>query len=140
VSELLAALPGHSTMAYVLVQHLDPAHDSLLPEILAKKTAMPVSQIHDEQTVEPGHVYVIPPNTTLTLLEGRFHLALRKRGSARHMPIDILFASLADARAHTAIGVVLSGGNSDGALGVQAIKQGGGITFAQKPGSTVCAS
>ncbi len=132
VSELLAALPS-TDMAYVLVQHLDPEHKSLLAEILEKKTAMPVVPIHEGLIVEPAHVYVIPPNTTLTLIEDRFHLGQRESG--RHHPIDMFMTSLAEARADTAIGVVLSGADADGALGVQAIKYGGGIAFAQTPES-----
>jgi two-component system CheB/CheR fusion protein len=135
ICELLAALPSQSGMAYVLVQHLDPAHESLLPEILAKKTAMPVIQIRDDLSVEAGHVYVIPPNAVLTLSDGRFRLTRRKRGGGQHLPIDTFFASVADTRGAAAIGVVLSGGHSDGALGLQAIKQGGGLTFAQTPES-----
>src|SRR6185312_12179527 len=103
VSELLAALPPKSDLAFVVVQHLDPQHESLLPDLLSKKTALPVAQIHDGLAVEAGHVYVIPPNATLTLTEDRFHLTPRESGL--HHPVDILFASLAEARAGAAIGV-----------------------------------
>ena len=133
VSELLAALPATSDMAYVVIQHLDPEHKSLLAEILTKKTRMPVVEIHEGLGIEPAHVYVIPPNVTLTLSEDRFLLA--PRGSGRNHPIDLFLASLAENRAEAAIGVVLSGGDADGTLGVQAIKQSGGITFAQEPQS-----
>ena len=81
VSELLSALPATSDMAYVVIQHLDPDHESLLAEILAKKTAMPVVQIHEDLPVEPAHVYVIPPNATLTLGGDRFRLAPRGSGN-----------------------------------------------------------
>jgi two-component system CheB/CheR fusion protein len=134
VSELLAALPRKSDMAYVVVQHLDPGHHSLLAELLAKKTAMPVVQVHDGVRIEASHVYVIPPNATLTLLGEQLHLKPRPTEGPHH-PVDILFTSLAEARADAAIGVVLSGGDSDGSLGVQAIKHSGGITFAQDPQS-----
>jgi two-component system CheB/CheR fusion protein len=133
VSELLAALPATSDMAYVVIQHLDPEHKSLLAEILTKKTRMPVVEIHEGLGIEPAHVYVIPPNVTLTLSDDRFLLA--PRGSGRNHPIDLFLASLAENRAEAAIGVVLSGGDADGTLGVQAIKQSGGITFAQEPQS-----
>jgi two-component system CheB/CheR fusion protein len=113
---------------------LDPAHDSLLAELLAKKTAMPVVQIHDGVAIEASHVYVIPPNVAVTVLGERLHLKPRPN-EGRHHPVDILFTSLAEARADAAIGVVLSGGDSDGSLGMQAIKHGGGITFAQEPQS-----
>ena len=135
ISELLAALPAQGEMAYVLVQHLDPAHASLLPELLAKKTLMPVVQIEDDLAVQSAHVYVIPPNATLTLDGERFHLKRRPAGGGLHLPIDTLFVSLAEQRGSAAIGVVLSGSNADGSRGVRAIKQAGGITFAQEPQS-----
>jgi two-component system CheB/CheR fusion protein len=135
ISELLAALPPRADMAYVLVQHLDPAHESLLPELLAKKTTMPVVQIRNDMDVEAGHVYVIPPNATLTLAAQRFRLTRRPSGGGLHLPIDTLFASLAEERGSASIGVVLSGSNSDGSRGVRAIKQAGGIVFAQLPES-----
>ena len=135
VSELLAALPSHTGMAFVVVQHLDPGHESLLTEILSKKTSLSVQQVHDGMLVEADHVYVIPPNTSLTLADEHLHLTTRGSGRGGHRPADILFRSLAEARASSAIGVVLSGGDSDGALGIQAIKDRGGITFAQEPAS-----
>ena len=135
ISELLAALPAQSEMAFVLVQHLDPAHESLLPEILTKKTAMPVVQVRDDMEVAAGHVYVIPPNATMTVERQRFRLTRRPSGTGLHLPIDALFASLAEERGSAAIGVVLSGGNADGSRGVRAIKQAGGIVFAQLPES-----
>ncbi|MEJ1963741.1 MAG: chemotaxis protein CheB [Gammaproteobacteria bacterium] len=135
ISELLAALPAQGKMAYVLVQHLDPAHTSLLPELLAKKTGMPVVQIEEGLAVQSAHVYVIPPNATLTLDGEHFHLERRPAGGGLHLPIDALFVSLAEQRGSAAIGVVLSGGNADGSRGVRAVKHAGGITFAQQPQS-----
>ncbi|MEJ0034745.1 MAG: chemotaxis protein CheB [Gammaproteobacteria bacterium] len=135
ISELLAALPAESNMAFALVQHLDPAHESLLPELLAKKTSMPVVQVRDELTVEAGHVYVIPPNATLTIVGQCFRLTRRPSGTGLHLPVDSLFASLAQERGSAAICVVLSGGNADGSRGVRAIKQAGGVVFAQLPES-----
>ncbi len=135
VSELLAALPSETGMAFVVVQHLDPGHESLLTEILSKKTSLSVQQVHDGMRVEADHVYVIPPNTSLTLVDEHLRLTTRPSGRGGHRPADILFRSLAEARASSAIGVVLSGGDSDGALGIQAIKDRGGITFAQEPAS-----
>ena len=135
LSELLSALPPKSEAAYVVIQHLDPAHKSFLTELLAKRTAMPVLQISEGLSIEPAHVYVIPPNASVTLSGDRLHLTPRNREGERHHPVDRFFTSLADERADAAIGVVLSGGDSDGALGVQAIKHAGGITFAQAPQS-----
>lgn len=126
-------------MAYVVIQHLDPEHKSLLPEILAKKTRLSVEQIHDGLVVQANKVYVIPPNTALTLSEDRFRLT-RRASEGPHHPVDVFFSSLAEARADAAIGIVLSGGDSDGSIGVQQIKHNGGITFAQEPESARFAS
>ena len=134
ISEFLVALPPKSAMAYVVIQHLDPDHPSLLPEILAKKTAMPVEQIHDGLGVQADRVYVMPPNSTLTLSEDRFCLT-RRMSERPHHPVDVFFSSIADARRDAAVGVVLSGADSDGSIGVRQIKQAGGITFAQQPES-----
>ena len=133
VGELLGALPAATGMAYIVVQHLDPKHESLLPEILAKKTAMPVSAAHSGQIVLPDHVYVIPPDVTLSVHGGR--ISLRPRASTHEppLPVDVLFRSLADAYGDSAIGVVLSGGGSDGSAGVRALRMAGGITLAQTP-------
>ena len=134
ISEFLAELPSKSDLAYVVIQHLAPEHKTLLPEILAKKTSMSVEQILDGLVLHANQVYVIPPNTTLTLSEDHFRLTPRASEGPHH-PVDVFFSSLAQARADAAIGVVLSGGDSDGSLGVQQIKQNGGITFAQQPAS-----
>jgi len=133
-TELLATLPTDTGMAFVLVQHLDPEHPSLLTALLARTTAMPVEEVHDGMRVEPNHVYVIPPNTSLSLVEGSLRLAPRV-GRSPHLPIDHFFFSLADERQHLAIGVILSGTASDGAEGIRAIKARCGITFAQEEAS-----
>lgn len=135
VSELLAGLPAATGMAFLFVQHLDPGHGSLLVEILTKKTPLTVTEAQNGMAVAPEHLYVIPPNTTLTLLRGVLRLQRRQISELRHMPIDILLHSLAEERGHLAIGVILSGGGSDGTLGLRAIKERGGITFAQEPAS-----
>jgi two-component system CheB/CheR fusion protein len=132
VSELLAALRPKSDMAYVVVQHLDPGHESLLAELLGKKTTMPVESVHDGIEIQANHVYVIPPNASLTMHDEQLHLAPRTCERPHH-PADIFFTSLAEARGDAAIGVVLSGADADGSHGVQAIKHSGGITFAQEP-------
>jgi two-component system CheB/CheR fusion protein len=135
LSELLAAVPGDSGMAYIIVQHLDPGHESLLTEILSRRTSLPVQEAQEGLRVKADHVYVIPPNSALTLADDHLHLSPRAGGRERHRPADILFRSVAEACGDEAIGVVLSGGDADGTLGVQAIKHRGGITFAQDPGS-----
>ena len=129
-SEFLAALPANTGMAFVLVQHLDPDHPSLLTTLLARTTAMTVEEVQDGVRIQPNHVYVIPPNTSLTLVEGSLRLAPRAGGSP-HLPIDHFFFSLADEQQRLAIGVILSGTACDGAEGIRAIKARFGITFAQ---------
>ena len=133
IAELLGGLPAATGMAYIVVQHLDPRHESLLSEILAKKTAIPVSVALSGEIVQPDHVYVIPPDVTLTVLDGRIDLGPRPSTPERSLPIDALFKSLAEAYGDSAIAVVLSGGDSDGSAGVQAVRRAGGITLAQTP-------
>ena len=130
-TQLLEHLPADTGMAYVLIQHLDPTHASMLPEILPRSTPMPVVEAKDGTRLEPNHVYVIPAAWRATLSDGKLQLIARPKGSERELPIDLFFQSLADQRGAGAIGVVLSGTLSDGARGLQAIKAGGGITFAQ---------
>jgi len=128
---LLKALPVNTGMAFVLVQHLDPDHESMLTHLLSHSTAMPVTEVQEGMTVEPNHVYVIPPNTTMVIREGVLHLVARAEPGAKHMPVDHFLRSLAENESSRAIGVILSGAASDGTLGLKAIKGEGGITFAQ---------
>src|SRR6266852_4207096 len=130
-TQLLKALPPRTGMAYVLVQHLDPTHESVLTELLTKTTEMPVRQVTDATPVEPNHVYVIPPNVDLIISQGILRLTARTEARGHHMPIDRFLRSLAEDQGSNAIGVVLSGTASDGTLGLAAIKAEGGITFAQ---------
>lgn len=133
--QLLAALPLDSGMAFVLIQHLAPKHESLLSALLGKKTRMPVVDVQEGVHVRPDHVYVIPPNADLTIADGALHLAALPEERTHRMPIDHFFRSLAEDQHGRAIGVILSGTATDGTLGLQAIKANGGITFAQDEGS-----
>ncbi|MEG4209763.1 chemotaxis protein CheB [Microcoleus sp. S13_B4] len=130
-TELLSHLPIDTGMAFVLIQHLDPAQKSLLSEILARTTQMPVNEVKDGIAVEPNQVYVIPPNTKMVLSKGVLQLFPREKIYGKYMPGDAFFTSLAIDRGHKAIAVVLSGGDGDGSLGLKAIKAAGGMTFAQ---------
>jgi two-component system, chemotaxis family, CheB/CheR fusion protein len=132
-SQLLAAVPDNTGAAFVLVQHLDPQHESALTDLLASSTRMPVVTVHDGMKVEPDHVYVIPPNTSMVLEDGSLRLVEREPGL--HLPIDIFFRSLAQVQGSRAVGIVLSGNASDGSLGVRAIKAECGLTFAQDEGT-----
>ena len=129
-TELLSHLPDDTGMAFVLIQHLDPKHDSHLTELLSKESNMPVSEVTGETRVEANHVYVIPPRCNLGISAGVLHTPPRP-ASGCNMPVDSFLRELAADRGSKALGVVLSGTASDGTLGLQAIKAAGGITFAQ---------
>ena len=135
--KLLKAIPIDSGMAFVLVQHLDPNHESLLPDILQKFTKTPVVEIVDDTKVYPNHIYVIPSNKILVATDGVLLLTPRpaKGKTNRNLPIDLFFTSLAAIHQDYAIGVVLSGTATDGTLGLKAIKENGGITIAQDEAS-----
>ena len=129
--QLLKELPADTGMAFVLVQHLAPKHESILSELLAKATKMPVVEVTQGMPVRANHIYVIPPNADMTLDDGILHLSPLNVNRSLRMPIDSFFRSLADTYQNRAVGVILSGTASDGTLGMQAIKAMGGVTFAQ---------
>ena len=130
-TQLLKHLLIDTGMAFVLIQHLHPNHKSLLSEILARVTQMPVSEVQSGMTVEPNQVYIIPPNTKMILSDGVLQLTPREKVQGKYMPADAFFSSLAADRGRKAIAVVLSGADGDGSLGLKAIKAAGGVTFAQ---------
>ena len=136
---LIRAIPENSGLAYILVQHLEPTHESMLVEILQKVTRIPVQEITNNVLVEPDHVYVIPTNKLLTANDGRLELSPRGPKNEKNMPIDVFFTSLSEVHQGHAIGVVLSGTATDGTLGLKAIKDHGGFTFAQEPPSAAFA-
>src|SRR5262249_39671517 len=124
-------LPVETGMAFVLVQHLDPVHESALTQILTRATRMPVLEVENNLRVEPNHVYIIPPNTGMTISKRVLKLTKRVPNRTPHRSIDFFFESLAQDQGERAIGVVLSGTATDGTLGLEAIKAEGGFTFAQ---------
>ena len=134
-SALLAELPAATGMAFVLVQHLDPAHASSLAEILGKRAAMPVVEARNGMAVEADHFYIIPPNATLRLAGETLSVTEREGRGHNPGPIDTFFLSLASERGSRAAGVLLSGGGSDGTRGAQEIKETGGVVLAQEPDS-----
>ncbi|MBD8882328.1 PAS domain-containing protein [Rhodanobacter sp. 7MK24] len=117
--------------AYVLVQHLSPEHVSLLAELVGRATTMPVTEATDGERVAPDHVYVIPPNATLTIADGVLKVSKPAPPRQDRWPINTFFASLAEDLGDCAVSIVLSGTGSDGALGLRAIKDRGGLTMAQ---------
>ncbi|MGA9355859.1 MAG: chemotaxis protein CheB, partial [Terriglobales bacterium] len=130
-SNLLRALPPDPGMALVFIPHLDPTHESAMVELLSRTTGLPVSQAEEGTRVERNSLYVLPPNWEMVIKGGILHLVKREPGPGHHMPIDNFFCSLAKDQTFNAIGVILSGTANDGTAGLAAIKQYGGITFAQ---------
>lgn len=134
VVELLSALPANADQAFIIVQHLDAGRRYLpLHDVLAKRVSHPVAIARDGVRPERGHIYVMRANVELTIVDGLISM-IPSTAAIQH-PGDVLFTSLAAERGDRAIGVVLSGGGCDGALGVRAINETGGATFAQYPGS-----
>jgi two-component system, chemotaxis family, CheB/CheR fusion protein len=133
--QLLKRLPHDTGLAIVLVTHLDPRHESILPDLLAKATPLPVIEAEDGMRVAPNRVYVMPGNTTMLIEGGALRLLPREKGRAQHRPIDAFLRALAEDQNVRAIGVILSGTATDGTLGLEAVKAEGGITFAQDPKS-----
>ncbi|MEG3902425.1 chemotaxis protein CheB [Microcoleus sp. B4-C5] len=129
--QLLSHLPIDTGMAFVIIQHMLPNQGSVLSVILARSTQMPVHEVTDGMLITPNQVYVIPPNCSMTIDRGVLKLTPRGRGRGVFMSVDTFLLSLAEERGNKAIGVVLSGGDGDGAQGLKAIKAAGGITFAQ---------
>ena len=132
---ILENLPATPGLALVLVQHLDPSHESQLTNLLTRVSPLPVSTISDGLPVVPNHLYVIPPNTSLKITNGRLRLKPRRTDHQPALPIDLFLQSLATDCGHRAVGVILSGNASDGVRGLKAIKAAGGITLAQEPQS-----
>ncbi|MGB7394857.1 MAG: chemotaxis protein CheB [Pricia sp.] len=131
---LLGAIPKDSGMAYILVQHLSPSHESTLPEILSRSTDIPVQEITDDCQLKPDHIYVIPENKLLEVTDHSLKLSPRKE-QEQHMPIDMFFSSMAQVHGPMAIGIVLSGTARDGTIGLRDIREHGGLTFVESPDS-----
>jgi len=129
-TELLRRLPADTGMAFVFIQHLAPGHESMLVQLLSRETAMPVRQVENGTAIKPNHVYVIPPNASMTV--SGLTLSLKPRETAG-TAIDAFLRSLAGSQSSRTIAVILSGTGSDGALGVEAIAEEGGVVFAQDP-------
>ncbi len=133
--QLLKRLPVDTGMAIVLITHLDPRHESILPDLVAKATPLPVSEAEEGMRVTPNHVYVMPRNTSMAIEGGALRLWPREKGRSQHRPIDAFLRTLAEDQNTSAIGIILSGTATDGTLGLEAVKAEGGITFAQEPKS-----
>src|SRR5437588_6946217 len=139
-TELVTSLPNDTCMAFVLIQHLDPDHKSLLTELISKKTAMRVKEVTNGMTVEPNHVYVIPANATMSISNSSLQLEPRGESRGVHMSIDHFMRALAEQQGNHAIGIILSGSGTDGTAGLAEIQAHGGMTFAQDEASAKYAS
>ena len=109
-------MPNNSGMAFVVIQHLDPTHAGIMPELLQRMTQMKVLQATDVLRVKPNSVYVIPPNKSLSILNGRLHLFDPIESRSLRLPIDLFFRSLALDRMQESVGIILSGMGSDGSM------------------------
>ncbi len=126
-------MPATSGMAFVVILHLSPEHESSLSEVLQTSTSMRVEQASDGQKILPDHVYVIPPGKYLSLSDGHLRLTDLQREHGKRLTVDLFFRSLADTHGAHSVAVVLSGADGDGALGIKRIKERGGLTIAQDP-------
>ena len=129
----LGHVPKKSGVAYVIIQHLDPTHKGIMPELLQRATSMEVVQVSDRMKVKPDCVYVIPPNKDMSILHGSLHLFDPSAPRGLRLPIDFFLRSLADDCKERAIGVILSGMGSDGTMGLRAIKEKAGLVLVQDP-------
>jgi len=130
----LGNIPENSNMAFILVQHLSPSHESILPKILTQSTKIPLQEITNDCDLEPNHIYVIPENKMLQVIDYKLKLSPRKKNDI-HMPIDVFFSSMERVHGKLAAGVILSGSVRDGTLGLRDIKEHEGFTFAETPES-----
>ena len=132
-TEFLRGCSSNSGMAFVLIQHLSPRHESVMAELLAKHTSMPVLQVTDSMPAQANHVYVIRPGYTMTISDGRLHLGASAAEPGHRRPIDDFFRSLAEEQRYRTVCVILSGTGSNGTAGAQTVKAVGGICIAQEP-------
>jgi two-component system CheB/CheR fusion protein len=135
LEQFFANIPKGNGMAFIVIQHLDPTHKGIMPELLQRITPMKVLQSSDSLKVQANCVYVIPPNKSLTILNGVLYLLDPVESRGLRLPIDIFFRSLADDMQDKSIGIILSGMGSDGSLGLKAIKEKNGIVLVQAPAS-----
>ena len=135
IDSFLSHVPERSGLAFIVIQHLDPTHKGILPELLQRATRIKVQQAGNRMRVKADNVYVIPPNKDLSILHGVLHLLDPVAPRGLRLPIDFFFRALAQDCSQNAIGVILSGMGSDGTLGLRAIKENAGLALVQMPAS-----
>jgi two-component system CheB/CheR fusion protein len=133
LEDFFGAVPVDSGCCFVVVQHLSPDHKSALEDLLARHTVLPIHRVENGMAPAPNAIFLIPPKKLLTLRDGQFQLSEHDIASVAELPINVFFLSLAVAAGVRAVGVVFSGGGSDGARGVVAIHQAGGLVLVQEP-------
>ncbi|MEH3087143.1 MAG: PAS domain S-box protein [Xylophilus ampelinus] len=133
ICAFLQGMPARSGLAFVVVMHLSPEHESMLAEVLQRCTPMRVVQVQESVRIEADTLYVIPPRKALNTFDGWLHLSDLPQARRRHVAVDIFFRTLADTHGPHAAAIVLSGGDGDGAIGIKRVKERGGLTIAQDP-------
>jgi two-component system CheB/CheR fusion protein len=123
-------------MAFVVIQHLDPSHKSMLTDLIGRYTRMPVYEVEDGMVVQPNCVYVIPPNRDMIFEYGTLQIQEPAEPRGPRLPINLFFRSLALSKLELSIGIILSGTGEDGTLGARAIKDAGGMVMVQSPESS----
>ena len=140
LEQFFAHAPPNCGLAFVVIQHLDPTREGMMPELLRRGAAMEVSEVEDGKRVQKNHIYVIPPNKDISILHGVLHLLEPTAPRGLRLPIDFFLRSLAMDQRERGIGVILSGMGSDGTLGLRAIKEKGGLVLVQDPKTAKCDS
>ena len=133
LKEFFAHVPKDSGIAYVVILHMSPEHESKLAEVLQVSASIPVIQVRQGAAVKPDHVYVIPPNQNLAMTDGHLSLTNMIAAQERRSPVDLFFRTLAETNDSRAVSVILSGTGANGSMGLKRIKEGGGVAFAQDP-------
>src|SRR5215210_7646366 len=135
LERLFDSVPKTTGMAFVIVQHLSPDFKSLMDELLARHTELPIRLVEDGMRVEADHVYLIPPKKEMIIAGGKLLLSERDRQQELALPIDVFFRSLAQDCGPRAVAIVLSGGGTDGSRGVRSVHDAGGLVLVQDTAS-----
>lgn len=133
LKSFFAEVPKDSGIAYVVILHMSPAHESKLAEILQTISTIPVTQVRERTKVQPNQVYVVPPDQRLAIADGHLELKNIIGTEERRSPVDLFFRTLAETHEHHAVSVILSGTGTDGSMGLKRIKEHGGVAFVQDP-------
>src|SRR6185436_10951638 len=131
LKQFFSKVPADSDIAYVVILHMSPEHESKLAEILQATTSIPVTQVCEQVKVVPNHVYVIPPNQNLAMTDGHLTLTTMIGVEERRSPVDLFFRTLAETNDARSVAVILSGTGANGSMGLKKIKECGGVAFVQ---------